>query len=192
MKLELQTERLFLRPLSLDDLDLTIEMFTDPDVTRYVRQVDSSENITNNLPRYIRRCGGGCIGVWCVMDKHSHEKLGTAVLVPVPVKSDEIDWERIEGPDIPTGDIEIGYILKKSAWGKGYATEAAERLLRFAFEDTPLREVAATIDDDNDNSRKVLKKIGFRETGKQLAYGKENCPFFRISHEQWLSHRAAG
>ncbi len=181
MNLELHTDRLVLRPLGLDDLELGIDMFTDPDVSRYVGGHVTAEEIKREMPKYIRRCGGGCIGIWCVTNKDSNEKLGTAILLPLPIEQDDTDWNLLKGPDIPDGDIEIGYVLKKSAWGKGYAKEAAERLLRFAFEDTPLQEIVATIDDENEKSRNILKKIGLREIGTQLAYGDEDCPYFRIN-----------
>jgi len=44
------------------------------------------------------------------------------------------------------GIVLHGYILKRSVWGKGNATESAKRLLKFAFEETPIEELVATID----------------------------------------------
>lgn len=185
MNLDLYTDRLLLRPLRLDDLDLCIEMFTVAEVIRYIGELETAENIERDMPKYIKRCAGGCIGVWCIFDKNSDERLGTTALVPMPINLDDTDWDLIEGPDIPGGDIEIGYILRKPAWGKGIASEAASRLLRFAFEDTPLSEVVATLDDGNLNSRHVLEKIGMREMGKRRTYAEDGCADFRITREHW-------
>ena len=140
MELELLTDRLLLRPLRLDDLDLETEMFTDPEVARYVGGLQTAEEVEADMPTIIKRCGGGCIGVWCVIDRKTAEKLGTGILLPMPIDEDDTNWDLVEGPDIPDCEIEIGYILKQSAWGKGYATETCMRLLAFAFKDTLLMD----------------------------------------------------
>ena len=86
------------------------------------------------------------------------------------------------------GEIEIGYFLKRSAWGNGYATEAVERILRFAFEDSPLEKVVAVIEPENIGSRRILEKTGFSTTGIRRAYG-EDLPGFQITREDWLSRQ---
>jgi RimJ/RimL family protein N-acetyltransferase len=186
MNLELLTPRLLLRPLCADDVDLGIEMFTDPDVVRYVGGLLSAEEIRSEMPNYVKRCGGGCIGIWCAIDRDTSEKIGTGALLPMPVEEDDTNWDLVQGPRIPDSEIEVGYILKPSAWGKGYATEICNRLLTFSFEEAPLAEVVACIDDDNHQSRRVLAKCGFRAEGRRLAYGVQSL-CFRISREQWLS-----
>ncbi len=188
MNLELFTDRLLLRPLRLEDVDLGIEMFTDPEVVRYVGGMQTVDKIRVEMPLYVKRCGGGCIGIWCVLDKETSEKLGTCVLLPMPIDEDDTNWDLVEGPDIPDCEIEVGYILKPSAWGKGYATEICKRLLKFAFEETPLEEVVACTDENNDKSQHVLIKCGLRSEGKRRAYG-EQTPCFRITREQWLSEK---
>jgi len=87
---------------------------------------------------------------------------------------------------IPDRETEVGYILKRSAWGKGYATEACKRMLRFGFEHTPLHEIVACIDPANENSRKVLLKSGLLEEGLIKAYSLE-IPGFRITRTKWLA-----
>jgi RimJ/RimL family protein N-acetyltransferase len=186
MKLELLTDRLFLRPLRLDDLGLAIEMFTNPEVVRYVGGTLTIEEIRAEMPNYIKRCGGGCIGIWCVIDRDTSEKLGTSVLLPMPIDEDDTNWDLVEGPDLPDCEIEVGYILKPSAWGKGYATEICKRLLAFAFEETSLMDVVACIDDDNDKSRHVLCKCGLGGERRRRAYGEQSL-CFRITREQWVS-----
>ena len=186
MELTLRTDRLVFRPLQLDDLDLGIEMFTDPDVIRYVGKLKTIEEVKMTMHKHVKRCADGCIGIWCVMDRKTSEKIGTAVLLPMPIDEDEINWGLVEGPDIPNDNIEIGYMLKKSAWGKGFATEICKRLLAFAFTQTPLKEVVATFDDNNLNSRNVLLKCGLKDKGRWRAYA-EDSPCFRITKQQWMS-----
>jgi len=186
VNLELLTRRLILRPLRFDDLDLGIEMFTNLEVVRYVGGLLSAEEVRSEMHNYIKRCGGGCIGIWCVIDQATSEKIGTGALLPMPIEDVDTNWNLVEGPDIPDCEIEVGYILKPSAWRKGYASEICKRLLTFAFEETPLADIVACVDDDNHKSRHVLSKCGLRAEGKRLAYGVQSqC--FRITRKQWES-----
>lgn len=102
----------------------------------------------------------------------------------MPILEDDTNWDLVQGEAIPNCEIEIGYILKETAWGKGYATEACKRLLKFAFEQSPLTEVVAVIDEENSASQNVLLKSGLRSVGLMAAYA-EQCPGFRITKEQW-------
>ena len=186
MQLTLITERLCLRPLVLDDLDLATEMFTDPEVVRYVCDLLTPEQIAENIHNEIKRCGGGCIGIWCVVERRTSEKIGTGVLLPLPIDEEDTNWDLVHGPNIPDCAIEVGFILKRSAWGKGYATEICKRLLTFAFEETSLMDIVACTDIDNIRSQQVLRKCGLKEEGIQRAYAQE-APFFRITRADWLS-----
>ena len=173
-----------MRPLCHEDTELGIEMFTDPNVVRYLGGILSEEKIRAKMPNYVKRCGGGCIGIWCAIESSTSEKIGTGALLPMPIEEDDTNWELVDGPDIPDCDIEVGYILKPSAWGQGYATEICQRLLRFAFEETPLTDLVACIDDENHGSKSVLVKCGFREVGRQMAYGIR-IPLYRITRARW-------
>ncbi len=185
MDLIFESERLSYRPLCDADIDLSIELWTDPEVTRYTAdRTFTAEEIAGEMPTVVRRCAGGCIGIWCVIDKSTEEKLGSVFLLPMPVDKDDTDWDMVAGEQIPEGEIEIGYILKKSAWGKGYATEACRRILKFAFEETPLEEIVAVIDPENIASRNVLEKSGLTGEGLVPAY-TTTCPGFRVTRRQW-------
>jgi len=190
MELNLSTDRLLLRPVTLDDVDISITLLTDPEVMRYVGSAIPEKEVIDNLPREVRRSGGGCIGIWTILDSETNEKIGSAILLPLPIEADDTDWSLLGRPEIPDGDIEIGYMFKPSAWGKGYATEAASRLLRFAFEETPLQEVVAVTDQENTNSQRVLRKIGLRDEGIRRAY-KDDCSAFRITRSEWQALQSA-
>ena len=123
MKLDLTSERLLLRPLAESDLDLAIELFTDPAVMKHVEGVSTKEEIAKDLPRDIQRGAGGAIGVWCVVERVNGEKLGTAILLPLPIDEREYDRDLATRPDLPDVEVEIGYLLKRTAWGRGYATD---------------------------------------------------------------------
>ena len=183
--LVLETERLRMRPLGEEDLDLAHEIFLDPDVVRYVCELSKPENLASELETCMARGAGGRLGVWCVMDKASSEKLGTGVLLPLPLDEDDTDWSLLVEDRYPDAEIEIGYMLKRSAWGRGIATEVCTRLVRFAFEQTALAEVVACTDPENLASQNVLKKSGFTDVGLRRAYGTQ-CPGFLVTRQEWL------
>jgi len=187
MNLILQTERLTLTPLADGDIDLAIELFTDPEVTKYVGELMSNADIRGEFPRWKRRGADGQFGIWCVADRASGEKCGTGALLPMPIDVDDTKWEMLVPGVVPDAEIEVGYILKRSAWGRGLATEICTRLLRFAFEQTSLDEVVATFDDPNTVSRRVLLKCGLRDHGTRRAYAEDAAPDFRITRDEWAA-----
>ena len=185
MNLVLRSERLLLRPLVEADLDVAVEILTDPAVMKYLSKSYTKGRVIQELPTATKRCAEGCVGIWCVIDQSKKEKLGTALLLPLPVEEKDTNWDLVVGDELPDCEVEIGYLLKKSAWGEGYATEAAKRLLKFAFEETPLEEIVATIDAENTPSQRVLEKCGLVYEGMRRAYATQ-CPGFQITRQQWL------
>ena len=187
MNLVMHTDRLTLTPSQESDLDITIEMFTDPEVLRYAGGAMSEEKIRSGMSNWTRRGGEGeCIGIWCATVTDTDEKLGTGALLPMPIDEKDTDYDLLVPGQMPDGDIEIGYFLKRSAWGNGYATEICRRLVRFAFEESPLVEVVATFEPGNEASRKVLEKSGFADHGMRWCYG-EDSPDYRIAKADWLA-----
>ena len=173
-------------PFATSDIDIAIENFTDPEVLRFAGGVVDEAEIRRQMPNWIRRGGNGCIGVWCIADRRSAEKLGAVALLPMPVEEKDTDYSLVRPGQMPEGDIEIGYYLKRSAWGKGYATEASTRLIQFAFEESPLTEVVANFEAGNKASRMVLEKVGFVNRGTMRCYGVDG-PNYRITRDEWLA-----
>ena len=184
MTLALFSERLSLTPVEVADVDLAIEMLTDPAAMRFVAEVMSEAEIRRDMPLWTKRGGDGCIGIWCIADRTTGEKYGSGFLLPMPVEEVDTDWDLVVPGVLPDGDVEIGYCLKQDAWGRGYATEVCRRLLRFAFEETPLEEIVATLDDRHEASKRVLAKSGLTCRGRRLAYGQDG-PDWRITKAEW-------
>ena len=95
MKLELHTERLLLTPLAPTDLDLALELWTDPEVVEYVCDVMTEAEIRQEMPDSTRRGGNGGIGIWCIADRKTREKLGSTYLLPVPIDEDDTDFSLV-------------------------------------------------------------------------------------------------
>ena len=184
MELELLTERLRLTPLVADDVDIALELFTDPEVLKFVCDALTEEEVRQEMPDSIKRGDNGGIGIWCVADRKTGEKLGDSYLLPMPIDTDDVDFSLVVMGQMPDADIEVGYFLKPSAWGQGYATEVCKRLLHFAFQDVSLNEVVASVDDGNVVSKNVLEKSGLIDRGRTRSYGKDS-PIYRITRDEW-------
>ncbi len=184
-ELVLETRRLILRPITLSDADLALAIYTDAEVVKYVGGLlapdDALEYFHNNDTR---RGAGGRLGTWSLTRKDSGTKIGSAVLLPMPVEKDDTDWSMLVDEAYPDAQIEVGYMLLQDAWGQGFATEACKRLVRFGFEMTSLPEIVATTDPENTASQNVLKKAGLPDEGMRLAYATQ-CSFFRLTREDY-------
>ena len=184
MDLELFTERLRLTPLVADDVDISLEMFTDAEVLKYVCDPLTETQIRQEISTWTKRGGNGGIGIWCIADRRTGEKLGDTYLLPLPIDEDDTDFSLVVMGQMPDADIEIRYFLKRSAWGRGYATEVCKRLLQFAFQEVSLNEVVAAVDEDHVVSKKVLEKSGLLDRGRTRCYG-EDGPIYRITRDEW-------
>jgi RimJ/RimL family protein N-acetyltransferase len=143
----IESERLVFSLYTERDNADFIGLMTDPVVMRYVdRGVLTPEQaqalwkkLMNDLyPK-------GVDTIWAVFAKDDGRFVGNASLRPRPEEQSE--WE-------------IGYYLKPEEWGKGFATEIANRLVRYGFRDLNFKEVFATVDPENEASRRVLEKAG--------------------------------
>jgi RimJ/RimL family protein N-acetyltransferase len=69
-------------------------------------------------------------------------------------------------------DVELGYTLARSVWGRGYATELGRALVAYAFDELEVPRVVAQVEPENAASRNVLTKLGMTEEGVRTAYGR--------------------
>ncbi|HEX4701774.1 MAG TPA: GNAT family N-acetyltransferase [Pseudonocardiaceae bacterium] len=148
----LETERLVLRRFTMADEDNLFELDGDPDVMRYITgglATPRAELRDDYLPAYLnyyRRYPG--YGFWATEEKSSGQFIGWFHLRP--------------GPDDAADVAELGYRLRKSAWGKGYATEGARALIDKAFTEFGMRRVYALTMSVNTRSRRVMEQSGLR------------------------------
>ena len=188
MNATLQTARLALKPLGLDDADLVVELFTDPIVKKYTGGPQSESSIRDEMRVSTRRGGNGCIGIWTIVRKDDGEKLGTVALLPMPVDTQVTDYDSVIPGQYPDAEIEIGFFLKPTAWAQGYASEACRSVIRLVFDDSPLTEIVANFDPANEASRKLLTRLGFIDRGTGRAYGVD-APRYTITRDDWLSNQ---
>ncbi|AOJ02049.1 GNAT family acetyltransferase [Burkholderia mayonis] len=149
----LETDRLWLRPRALADLDACIAMDRDPDVTRHIDGPwDDPVEHRRFVEHRITRGYPPGLGYWSIFEKvRPNRFVGWTLLIP-----DYVDGGR---------DVEIGWRLVRTAWGRGIASEAAQCVVRHAFETVRLPRIVADIAAANDASLNVARKLGMRRVG---------------------------
>lgn len=138
----------------------------------------------------LRRSPDGVVGVWAACDRRTGEAYGTVFLLPLPVEEEDTPWEAVDGRSLADCALDLGFLLRRAAWGRGLASEAATRLARFAFEEAGLESLTAVIDPENVASKRVLEKVGFTAIGLIRAYG-DACPGFRLTAADWRARRGS-
>lgn len=176
----LTTERLSLRLPSPDDLDGYAPILADPEVMRYIGDGSprTEERVAISIERSIELFEKRSLGIFLAVDRETNTILGDCLLVPIMRSGSDPNAPHDRGPE-----IELGYRLRRSAWGKGYATEAATALLRWACgtEGPRLREVIAVTYPQNLASQRVLLKSGFHHKGQTEAFYNITTELFRAS-----------
>jgi RimJ/RimL family protein N-acetyltransferase len=157
------TERLALRRLTTADAAKLLSLDGDPQVMRLLTGTTRSlaqirDEVLPPLARCHLRYPG--FGYWAAETLADGEFIGWFGLRPVTPTGEAIEhWPDARGQ---TGVVSLGYRLRRSAWGHGYATEGARALVRRAFADLGAREVVATTMAVNTGSRRVMEKAGLR------------------------------
>ena len=157
------TERLALRRFTSADAANLLSLDGDPQVMRFLTGTTRSlaqiryEVLPGLAGCHLRFPG---FGYWAAETLTGGEFIGWFGLRPVTPTGDGIvHWPGAQGP---TDVAELGYRLRRGAWGQGYATEGARALVRLAFTGLGLREVVATTMAVNTGSRRVMEKAGLR------------------------------
>lgn len=154
----LRTERLVLRGFTRDDFEPFAAIVSDPEVVRYIDDGApiSREDCWRGMALFIGHWTLRGYGWWAVEDRRTGHFLGRIGLY---------------NPEGWPG-IEVGWLLRRSAWGAGLATEGATAALRFAFDVVGADHVISLIDPANRRSIRVAEKIGEHRTGDLDHYGK--------------------
>jgi RimJ/RimL family protein N-acetyltransferase len=167
MGIYLETDRLVLRRFTGDDVDNIVELDSDPVVMRYItggRATPREEVRDEVLPfwlAYYER--GEELGFWAAVEKATGEFVGWFHFRPRPGGPPA-------GGDADSG-VELGYRLRRDAWGKGYATEGSVALIRKGFTELGVDRIYAETLAVNAGSRRVMEKAGLR--------------YIRTFHQDW-------
>jgi ribosomal-protein-alanine N-acetyltransferase len=148
----LETERLILRKMTLDDAEAIFEYASDPEVSRYViwethRSIEDSRAF---LELVVQKYESGDEPDWGIVYKGDRRLVGACGIV---------SWE----PD--HARAEVGYALSRDYWGRGLMAEAVGAMIRFGFEKMGLNRLEARCIVENTASAKVMEKAGMTYEG---------------------------
>jgi RimJ/RimL family protein N-acetyltransferase len=180
----IRTERLLLRPLVPGDADALLAYRGRLDVSRYVPfEPMSRDDILSRIA-----------GQWSrtkLTDEGQSLTLGAEVAETGELAGDVIlMWHSREH-----AGGEVGYVLNPALGGRGYATEAAQAMLRLGFEGLGLHRIVARIDEDNEPSLRLARRLGMRQEARlirnEFFKGRwSNEVDFAMLADEWFARRA--
>lgn len=179
MKFLIETERLHLRELEFTDEDDLFEMDSDPEVHLFIENnpVKSIDEITKVIEILKKQYEENGIARWAVVDKLTNECIG---------------WAGLKYFNEPLNKhnnfYELGYRFKKKHWGKGFATESSRAILDYGFTNLNTDSIFAIVDPKNENSKKVLNKLGF-DFQETFDYEGDPTDWFELKKEIWENQK---
>ena len=166
MKVLIETERLVLREITLDDTEEMFQLYTHADVLKYTGEapLTSIEEMVRAIDIRIRNYQKYGYGRWATFLKQEKKFIGWAGLAYLP-EFDEVD---------------LGYRFFPHYWGMGFATEASRAILNYGFEQLKLPRIIAIAMKENKASIRVMEKVGM-EFYKYAPYeiGSEEVLWYR-------------
>jgi ribosomal-protein-alanine N-acetyltransferase len=162
MAIILETSRLSLRHLERNDLNDLYKLYGDPEIRKYFpERVLTLAETREHLEWYMDGPRDHPeLGLWATIHKETGKFIGRCGLLP---------WE-IEGKQ----EVEIAYLLDKSFWHQGLATEAAQGLLQYGFEKLNLSRLICLMAPENSASQRVAQRVGMHLEGKVDGVAADN------------------
>lgn len=180
----LETARMIIGEFTADDVELLFELDSDPEVVFFItggRTTPRAEIEQVMIPHLLASYRDGTpYGLWAAEDRVTGEFLGWFHLRP----------GKGDAPDEP----ELGYRLRRAAWGRGLASEGAAALVDVAFRDFGAGRVRAETMAVNVASRRVMEKAGLHFAGSFFAAWPDKIPGdehgdveYALTREEWLA-----
>jgi ribosomal-protein-alanine N-acetyltransferase len=159
--MKIETKRLLIRSIIPTDAPFLAKLWTDPIVTKYMGGPRTYDDIYEEFTKDAQDTIKPKIDLWPVIEKSTGSIIGHCGILDKDIEN-EIEYELI-------------YVIAKSYWGKGYATEAANNIKNFAFHQLGLKRIICLIDPQNKASQRVALKVGLqykkeiiRPSGKKM------------------------
>ena len=164
----LESERLLLKPRTEPDLDFIAALNADPEVMRYIAAVgDPAMGREGVAARSFVHVGRG-LGYWTVFARTDEsEALGYVGLIP-------------DGDDAE--QAQISYRFSARHWGRGFAREAVERLIRYGFETVSVPDILIQTHPQNTASLRLAMRLGLEQmaSGSGMLIGEPPVPAIRL------------
>lgn len=162
------TNRLLLRPVSIDDIDELLVIHADRDIAHFmgewdrVRALEWLADVDQNWQEH----GYGRVAI---TDRAGGRLLGRTGLAYLP----------------QFGETELGWTLRRDAWGHGYATEAASACADWAFRDFALPYLTSMIERENVRSTRVAKRLGMTRVRNDVFQDRQMI-VHSVTRDRWL------
>ncbi|MFI6743582.1 GNAT family N-acetyltransferase [Nonomuraea sp. NPDC050451] len=163
---EIPSERLLLRKAYAADREEFIELMTDPEVQEYIGGPRPRSDVEQHFDAAMTANAASRPGNYVIADNTTNRLMGTLMLAHRPA----------DRPGHVTEDgeaLELGYVLRRSAWGAGFAFEAATVALRAAADELPDQPVVLVTQTANKRSLKLAARLGFRPVSTFEEFGAE-------------------
>jgi ribosomal-protein-alanine N-acetyltransferase len=164
----IETTRLRLRPFAAEDLDDLHQLWTDPEVRRYLfdGEIIPRERVEAEIAASISHFETHGFGLWSVFPKDSYELIGFC------------GYRFFHDPP----ELQLLYGMSPARWGRGLTTEAARAMIRYGFEELGFTRIIASADAPNAASLRVMEKSGMAFE-KQILIGGLNTVCYALARE---------
>ena len=159
----IDTARLRLRELAMTDLDFIAEMLADADVMRYYPKRLTRELSAEWIERQIERYQADGHALWLAVNRETGTPVGQVGLVRQLVNGAE--------------ECEVGYLIDRACWRRGFATEGARACRDYAFTALGTHRVISLIRPENVPSQGVARNLGMEVVGHAPHGGYEHLVF---------------
>jgi [ribosomal protein S5]-alanine N-acetyltransferase len=144
--MELETERLFLRPLREEDLENEFSVVGNSDTMSFYPRPYTKQEVLDIIAKNIRTFEESGYGLFALLHKHSSEYIGDC----------GITVQIIDGEE----EFEVGYRVRREYWGQGFAPEAARAVVDYGFKKLRLSKLCSYMAKDHHQSRRTAEKAG--------------------------------
>ena len=148
----MKTDRLYLREIRREDYEALCRMLKDEEVMYAYEHAFDDKEAREWLELQLNRYENDGFGLWAVVLEETGEVIGQCGLTMQDLNGEQV--------------LEVGYLLAKDFWHKGYATEAAIACKKYAFDILGAKEVYSIIRDNNIASQNVAKRNKMTVAGK--------------------------
>lgn len=171
MKIIIETERLLLREITLNDKEVMLKLHGDPQVQKYTGDplIDSIEQMEKVIKTRIKNYEKYGYGRWATFLKNELQFIGWAGLAYLP----------------EFNETDLGYRFLPKYWGKGFATEASRAILTYGFEQLLLSRIIGISMKENKASINILEKVGMQfEKLSPYEPGGEDVVWYTCNNNQ--------
>lgn len=180
MPQQIETPRLILRAPHEDDAETLVRELNNYNISRNTGRIPFPYGLEDAV-KFLQHSGkmNPPSNTWAITAKPDVASLMGVISLEYDPEND---------------DAELGYWLAQSVWGKGFATEAALAVVAFAFTDLQLKTLVACFHNDNPVSGRILKGLGFVETGACTSFSRaQNAEVavtnLRLGHAGWVTKK---